>query len=224
MRGRFCTQPFLVERSACHPNAFLLPLRWVSRSPPHPPQCAHWGTFPPRGRLWAWVRPFPTTTPTFPSPPSWGAGRYGRWIMGRRPGKKEGGPPQGPPNQKRWVQGGRTSSSLVFFPPAFFQRKPGSPAGVGGGNHVAGPTLRRSRRPQTWPPPGRRPTGRCAPRPVKAPPTWRVPIISPVAFLAKAPQNTARPPPAGRPPGRSTPRPPRLGGSSRPSPARGRRR
>ena len=21
-------------------------------SPPHPPQCAHWGTFPPRGRLW----------------------------------------------------------------------------------------------------------------------------------------------------------------------------
>ena len=52
MRGRFCTQPFLVERSACHPNAFLLPLRWVSRSPPHPPQCAHWGTFPPRGRLW----------------------------------------------------------------------------------------------------------------------------------------------------------------------------
>ena len=52
MRGRFCTQPFLVERSACRPNAFLLPLRWVSRSPPHLPQCAHWGTFPPRGRLW----------------------------------------------------------------------------------------------------------------------------------------------------------------------------
>ena len=71
--------------------------------------------------------------PTPPSPPSRGAGRYGRWIMGRRPGKKEGGPPQGPPNQKRWVQGGRSSSSLVFFPPAFFQRKPGSPAGVGGG-------------------------------------------------------------------------------------------
>ena len=21
-------------------------------SPPHPPQCTHWGTFPPRGRLW----------------------------------------------------------------------------------------------------------------------------------------------------------------------------
>ena len=71
--------------------------------------------------------------PAFPSPPSRWAGRYGRKIQGRRPGKKEGAPPQGPPNQKRWVQGGRTSSSLVFFPPAFFQRKPGSPAGVGGG-------------------------------------------------------------------------------------------
>ena len=48
----------------------------------------------------------------------------------------------------------------------------------------------------------------------------KIPTSSP----ARAPQNTARPPPAGRPPGRSTPRPPRLGGSSRPSPARGRRR
>ena len=52
MRGRFCTQPFLVEGGACRPITFLLLPRWVSRSPPHPPQCAHWGTFPPRGRLW----------------------------------------------------------------------------------------------------------------------------------------------------------------------------
>ena len=26
--------------------------RLGTESPPHPPQCAHWGTFPPRGRLW----------------------------------------------------------------------------------------------------------------------------------------------------------------------------
>ena len=52
MRGRSCTQPFLVEKSACRPDALLLPPRWANRSPPHPPQCAHWGTFPPRGRLW----------------------------------------------------------------------------------------------------------------------------------------------------------------------------
>ena len=62
MRGRSCTQPFLVERSACRPNAFLLPLRWVSRSPPHPPQCAHWGTFPPRGRLWVEKNPASQTS------------------------------------------------------------------------------------------------------------------------------------------------------------------
>ena len=62
MRGRFCTQPFLVERSACRPNAFLLPLRWVSRSPPHLPQCAHWGTFPPRGRLWVEKNPASQTS------------------------------------------------------------------------------------------------------------------------------------------------------------------
>ena len=52
MRGRPCSQPFLVERGTCRPNAVLLPPRWANRSPPHPPQCAHWGTFPPRGRLW----------------------------------------------------------------------------------------------------------------------------------------------------------------------------
>ena len=52
MRGRSCTQPFLVEGGTCRPDAFLLLPRWATRSPPHPPQCAHWGTFPPRGRLW----------------------------------------------------------------------------------------------------------------------------------------------------------------------------
>ena len=50
MRGRSCPQPFLVERSAYRPDAFLLLPRWATRSPPHPPQCAHWGTFPPEGK------------------------------------------------------------------------------------------------------------------------------------------------------------------------------
>ena len=39
MRGRSCTQPFLVEKRGapgCRPNgSFLLP-RWATRSPPHP--------------------------------------------------------------------------------------------------------------------------------------------------------------------------------------------
>ena len=224
MRGRFCTQPFLVERGSCRPAAFLLPLRWVSRSPPHPPQCAHWGTFPPRGRLWGWEGPFPSAKPPAPARPAGGRAVTGLGYRAAGQVKKEGGPPQGPPKPEKVGPGRKNLFLPGVLSSGFLQRKPGSPAGVGGGNHVAGPTLRRSRRPQTWPPPGRRPTGRCAPRPVKAPPTWRVPIISPVAFLSRAPQNTARPPPAGRPPGRSTPRPPRLGGSSRPSPARGRRR
>ena len=115
-------------------NPLFYKERLGTESPPHPPQCAHWGTFPPRGRLWGVGRTLPVCETTSPSPPSWGAGRYGRWFMGRRPGRKKERTHQGPPNQKRWVQGGRTSSSLVFFPPAFFQRKPGSPAGVGGGN------------------------------------------------------------------------------------------
>ena len=51
MRGRSCTQPFLVEGGTCRLDAFLFLLRWVSRSPPHPPQCAHWGTY----GLW-WLR------------------------------------------------------------------------------------------------------------------------------------------------------------------------
>ena len=31
-------------------------------SPPHPPQCAHWGTFPPRGRLWVEKNPASQTS------------------------------------------------------------------------------------------------------------------------------------------------------------------
>ena len=150
MRGRSCTQPFLVERSACRPNAFLLPLRWVSRSPPHPPQCAHWGTY----GLW-WLRldlteqspglfdpqgegfgggcvPFRLQHPPLPACPAGGRAVTGVGLWAAGQAKKEGGPLQGPPNQKRWVQGGRTSSSLVFFPPAFFQRKPGPRPGPGG--------------------------------------------------------------------------------------------
>ena len=192
-------------------------------APSSAPVCAL-GHLPPKGKALGVGRPLPVCKPTPPSPPSWGAGRYGRKIQGRRPGRKKERPPAGSPQPEKVGPGRKNLFLPGVLSSGFLQRKPGSPAGVGGGNHVAGPTLRRSRRPPNGPPPGRRPTGRCAPRPVKAPPTWRVPIISPVAFLSRAPQNTARPPPAGRPPGRSTPRPPRLGGSSRPSPARGRRR
>ena len=109
--------------------------------------------------------------PAFPSPPSWGAGRYGRWIMGRRPGKKRRRPPQGPPNQKRWVQGGRNSSSLVFFPPAFFQRKPGSrPESGGKPRRRAHPApVQKAPKRGSRPEPGGQPRGRSGPATVQ---TW----------------------------------------------------
>ena len=121
---------------------------------------------PPEGKALGVVRTLPVHETTPPSPPSRGAGRYGRWIMGRRPGKKEGGPPQGPPNQKRWVQGGRTSSSLVFFPPAFFQRKPGSPPESAGNPRCRVHPATVPTEPPTddrGPPPGRRGPGALRP-------------------------------------------------------------
>ena len=63
MRGRSCTQPFLVEGGACRPDAFLLPPRWVSRSPPHPTRLRR-PTFPPRGRLWTWELPCRASNPS----------------------------------------------------------------------------------------------------------------------------------------------------------------
>ena len=147
MRGRFCTQPFLVERSACRPNAFLLPLRWVSRSPLHPPQCAHWGTFPPRGRLWAWEGPFPSARPPLPARPAGGRAVTGVGQMGRRPGRKKEDPLQDPPNQSRESRG-ENLSPLALFPPVSREKR--------------------------GPPPSRRPTGRCAPRAASELPTRRV--------------------------------------------------
>ena len=80
--------------------------------------------------------------PTPPSPPSWGAGRYGRRTQGRRPGRKKEDPPQGPLNQSRESRGEKLSP-LALFPPVSREKR--------------------------GPPPGRRPTGRCAPRPRKSP-------------------------------------------------------
>ncbi len=154
MRGRSCTQPFLVEGGTCRPDAFLLLPCWVSRSPPHPPQCAHWGTFPPRGRLWGCATlPVYETTP--PSPPSRWAGRYGRRKMGRRPGRKKREPTRVPPTRKG---GSREEEPLP--PWCSFLRL----------------SSKESRAP---PPESAGPPGRCAPRVASAPPTWRVPPPAP---------------------------------------------
>ena len=80
-------------------------------------------------------QPLPVRETTPPSPPSWGAGRYGRGMQGRRPVSEHRKNLPLATNQREVGPGRREPlSALVFFPPAFFQRKPGSPAGVGGGN------------------------------------------------------------------------------------------
>ena len=118
-------------------------------APSSAPVCAL-GHLPPEGKALGVGRTLPVCKTTPPSPPSRWAGRYGRRKMGRRPGRKKRGPPQGPPNQKRWVQGGRTSSALVFFPPAFFQRKPGPRPGPGGQRGAAPRGQLRSHPPEGY--------------------------------------------------------------------------
>ena len=114
-------------------------------------------------------QPLPVRETTPPSPPSRGAGRYGRKIQGRRPGrKKERTPCRVLKNQSRESRGEKLSP-LALFPPVSREKR--------------------------GPPPGRRPTGRCAPRLVKAPTTRRVRSTAPFP----------RPVPGGNPRGRSGP-------------------
>ena len=53
-------------------NPLFYKERLGTESPPHPPQCAHWGTFPPRGRLWTWECLFPSEKPSPPARPAGG--------------------------------------------------------------------------------------------------------------------------------------------------------
>ena len=167
MRGRFCTQPFLVvEGGTCRPDAFLLPLRWVSRSPPHPPQCAHWGTFPPRGRLWTWECLFPSEKPPPPARPAGGRAVTGVGRMGRRPVLQKKKTPLWPPTRERWVQGGENlSPPWCSFLRLSSKESRAPPLESAGETTLQGPPCAGPEGPSNGPPPGAgRPTGRCAPR------------------------------------------------------------
>ena len=167
MRGRFCTQPFLVERSACHPNAFLLPLRWVSRSPPHPPQCAHWGTY----GLW-WLRlDLTEQSPGLfdPRGEGFGGGNAPSRLRNHasQPAQLVGGP-------LRALENGPQARQKKGRTPA------GSPQTRKGGSREEEPLppwcsfLRLSSKESRAPARGRAGTGRCAPRAASEPPTRRV--------------------------------------------------
>ncbi len=167
MRGRSCTQPFLVEKSACRPDALLLPPRWANRSPPHPtrlrrPTYGLWwlrldlteqspGLFDPRGEGFGAVLPFPSTKPPpQPAQPVGGPLRaWDTWAAGQA--KKKEPPRRVPPTRKG---GSREEEPLP--PWCSFLRL----------------SSKESRAP---PPESAGPPGRCAPRVASALPTWRVP-------------------------------------------------
>ena len=85
--------------------------------------------------------------PTFPSPPSWGAGRSLRRMQGRRPGYKKSGIPRRISQTRVGSPEGRNSPLWCSFL-HFSQEK--------------------------WRPPAGTPPGRCAPRWVRAPTARRV--------------------------------------------------
>ena len=185
MRGRpGCPtgqKKYSVGATAGSPLFYFYKERLGTKSPPHPTRLCR-PTFPPRGRLWGWEGPFSSAKPPLPARPAGGRAVTGVGHMGRRPGRKKERTHQGPPNQKRWVQGGRTSSSLVFFPPAFFQRKPGPRPGPGGQRGAAPQGQLRSYLPEGYavPPPHKK---RDTPKGI---PTFysTVSWMEPVAFSA----------------------------------------
>ena len=87
---------------------------------------------PPKGKALGCAS-LPVYETTSPSPPSWWAGRYGRGMQGRRPVSEHRKNLPLATNQREVGPGRREPlSALVFFPPAFFQRKPGSRPESGG--------------------------------------------------------------------------------------------
>ena len=125
MRGRFCTQPFLVEGGTCRLNDFLLPLRWANRSPPHPTRLRR-PTFPPRGRLCA-VLPFPSAKPPPPARPAGGRAvtGVGSWAAGQA--EKKRGPPQGPPKLEKVGPGMKNLFLPGVLSSGFLPKKAGLP-------------------------------------------------------------------------------------------------
>ena len=79
-----------------------------------------------------------------PSPPSREAGRYGRGIQGRRPGKKEGGPPQGPPKLEKVGPGRKNLFLPGVLSSGFLPKKAGPPPGAGRATGRCAPRLRKS--------------------------------------------------------------------------------
>ena len=96
----------------------------------------------PRGEGFGAVLPFPSTKSPLPARPAGGRAVTGVRYRAAGQAEKKREPPQGPPNQSRESRG-ENLSPLALFPPVSREKR--------------------------GPPPGRRPTGRCAPRHRKSP-------------------------------------------------------
>ena len=107
---------------------------------------------------------FPSAKPPLPARPA-GGGRYGRKIQGRRPGRKKERTPTGSPQPEKVGPGRKNLFLPGVLSSGFLPKKAGLPR-----RSRRGKPRRRAhpapvqKAPQTGPPPGRRPTGRCAPR------------------------------------------------------------
>ena len=113
-------------------------------APSSAPVCAL-GHLPPKGKALGCAS-LPVCETTSPSPPSWGAGRYGRWFMGRRPGRKKERTPAGSPQPEKVGPGRKNLFLPGVLSSGFLPKKAGPPPGAG------------------------RATGRCAPRRLRSGP------------------------------------------------------
>ena len=103
------------------------------------------GLFDPQGEGFRVGRTLLVCKTTLPARPAGGRAVTGVRYRAAGQAEKKRGPPQGPPNQKRWVQGGRTSSSWCSFL-RLSSKESRAPARGRAGNHLAGANLRRSKR------------------------------------------------------------------------------
>ena len=97
---------------------------------------------PPKGKALSCAAPSRLQNHPLPARPAGGRAVTGVRYRAAGQAEKKRGSPQGPPNQSRESRG-ENLSPLALFPPVSREKR--------------------------GPPPGRRPTGRCAPRPRKSP-------------------------------------------------------
>ena len=132
MRGRSCTQPFLVEKgrtTACRPNGIFLLPRWANRSPPH--QSPSVTASPPRGSLWV-VQPYTKKRPKS----GYGHGpRNSPTIAPLRPTT----PKRASESEQALNQGGPGGNAPGALSSGFLRRKPGSRPESGGKPTSQGP-------------------------------------------------------------------------------------